>query len=83
MMAAGPAIDEASHAPNNQPEPIREPSPSKTSCERLILLLFDLLFFHNYSFLYAEKFNKLLRYNYTLDYLIVKLCICINLINFA
>ena len=45
MMAAGPAIDEASHAPNNQPEPIREPSPSKTSCERLILLLFDLLFF--------------------------------------
>ena len=50
MMAAGPAIDEASHAPNNQPEPIREPSPSKTSCERLILLLFDLLFFHNYSF---------------------------------
>ena len=23
MMAAGPAIDEASHAPNNQPEPIK------------------------------------------------------------
>ena len=45
IMAAGPAIEDASHAPNNQPEPINEPSPSKTSCERLILLLFDLFYF--------------------------------------
>ena len=30
IMAAGPAIEDASHAPNNQPEPINEPSPSKT-----------------------------------------------------
>ena len=37
IMAAGPAIEDASHAPNNQPEPINEPCPSKTSCERLIL----------------------------------------------
>ena len=28
IMAAGPAIEDASHAPNNQPEPINEPSPT-------------------------------------------------------
>ena len=36
-MAAGPAAEEASHAPNNQPEPIKLPSPNNTSWTRLIL----------------------------------------------
>ena len=30
-MAAGPAIEDASHAPNNQPDPISEPRPRRTS----------------------------------------------------
>ena len=49
-MAAGPAAEEASHAPNNQPEPIKLPSPNNTSWTRLILP--SLLFLsHKYSFM--------------------------------
>ncbi|CRG03793.1 Uncharacterised protein [Streptococcus pneumoniae] len=48
MIAAGPAIDDASQAPNNQPEPINDPNPSNTNWGRLILLLFD-----SVSFLFA------------------------------
>ncbi len=36
MIAAGPAIDDASHAPNSQPDPIKEPNPNKTNWDRLI-----------------------------------------------
>lgn len=32
-------MEDASHAPNNQPDPINEPNPSYTSCGKLILLL--------------------------------------------
>ena len=66
IMAAGPAIEDASHAPNNQPEPINEPSPSKTSCERLILLLFDLFLFSRFTPSYVLKdFSTNYWYNYT------------------
>lgn len=43
MIAAGPAIDDASHAPNSQPDPIKEPNPNKTSWDRLILSLCNCL----------------------------------------
>ena len=66
IMAAGPAIEDASHAPNNQPEPINEPSPSKTSCERLILLLYDLILFSIITPSYVLKdFSTNYWYNYT------------------
>ena len=56
-MAAGPAAEEASHAPNNQPEPIKLPSPNNTSWTRLILP--SLLFLsHKYSFYVVLIFIK-------------------------
>ena len=35
IIAAGPAIEDASHAPNSQPEPMSDPSPNSTSCDKL------------------------------------------------
>ncbi len=43
MIATGPAIDDASHAPNSQPDPIKEPNPNKTNWDRLILSLCNCL----------------------------------------
>ena len=65
IMAAGPAIEDASHAPNNQPEPINEPSPSKTSCERLILLLLIYFYFPYLPSYVLKDFSTNYWYNYT------------------
>lgn len=62
MIAAGPAIDDDSHAPNSQPDPIKEPNPNKTNWDRLIFFVVQLLVFnHKYSFVIAENSKNSMR----------------------
>lgn len=76
IIAAGPAIEDASQAPNNQPDPINEPSPNNINWDRLILSSCDCLslFINTPSLL--PKIQKIICDNYTLITIIVKFIFC-------